>query len=285
MDFVLELASKRTVGAIIQARVSSIRLPEKVLLPLPYGFKITVCEHIIRRLKKARSIDKIIVATSSNAEDGKIVNIANKKGVLTFQGDEQNVLSRFYEAAKRYNLDEIIRITADNPCVDYELVDSTVRAHLQEGNDYTITRHYPIGLNVEVISFKALQTAGENAKQQAELEHVTPYISKHQKLFKISQKKAPKIHRNSNIRVTLDTREDYALINCVFDFLYAQDNYFGLEKIIKLYRQKPWLAYINREIAQKKRFASLKDELSEAVRMLDMQELNKAKELLISHLK
>jgi len=281
----LELARKKIVGAVIQARLSSTRLPEKVLLTLPYGSKTTICEHIIRRLKKSKNIDKIIIATTLNAEDRKIINIANKESILTYRGDEQDVLSRFCEAAQKYNLDEIVRITSDNPCLDYKLVDSTVRAHLYKSCDYTITQHYPAGLNVEVLSFKALATAYENAKQPAEREHVTPYIIKNHNLFKVSIKKAPKAYQNPGIRVTLDTREDYALLNCIFDSLYPEDHYFGIEKLNMLYQKKPWLADINHKVVQKKRFNSLEDELTEAVHMLELQELNKAKELLVSHLK
>ncbi len=278
-------AGKKTVGAIIQARVSSTRLPEKVLLPLPYGSQITVCKQIIRRLKRAESIDKIIIATTTNIEDRKIINIADKENILTYRGDENDVLSRFFEAAQQYNLHDIIRITSDNPCLDYKLIDSSVQLHLQERNDYTFTQDYPVGLNVEVLSFSALKTSYKNARQPAEREHVTPYINRHYNLFKIAVKKAPITHRNPNIRVTLDTKEDYTLLNCIFDYLYEEDNYFGIEKIIILYHKKPWLADINHKIIQKKRYDSLKDELSEAICMLDLQEMNKAKELLVSHLK
>ena len=280
-------AEKRTVGAVLQARTSSTRLPGKVLFSLPYGSKLTVCEHIIRRLKKAESIDKIIMATTLNPDDDGIVSIAEKARITCYRGIENDVLSRIYEAARLYNLDEIVRITSDNPCLDYDLVDTTVRAHLDESSDYTITQNYPTGLNVEVVSFKALTSAHKNAKQPGQREHVTPYIREHDDIFRISVKEAPKIHRNPNIRVTLDTPEDYALLNCVFGFLYEEDNYFGVEELVSLYKERPWLADINRKVLQKKSRPAdtLEDELEEAIHMLELQELNKARELLVSHLK
>ena len=287
MDGVVRRSGRKTIGAVIQARTSSTRLPGKVLFSLPYGSKLTVCEHIIRRLKKAESIDKIIMATTLNPDDDKIVDIAERSKILSYRGIENDVLSRLFEAARLYNLDEIVRITSDNPCLDCSLVDATVRAHLDEGGDYTMTQNYPTGLNIEVVSFEALTAAYKDAKQPGQREHVTPYIREHDDVFRISVKEAPKIHRNPNIRVTLDTPEDYALLNCVFGFLYEEDNYFGVEELVSLYKEKPWLADINRKVLQKKSRPAdtLEDELEEAIHMLELQELNKAGELLASHLK
>ncbi len=275
----------RKVGAVIQARVSSSRLSGKVLLPLPYGTDVPVCSHIIRRLKKAKSVDEIIVATTSNPCDDKVMDIANSEGVKHYRGSEEDVLARFFEAAQEYQLDEIVRVTGDNPCIDYTLIDEVVRTHLQDNNDYTVTQQYPIGTNVEVLSFKALTAAYKSAKQPEEREHLTLYIAKHLDSFKVSMKKTPSKYRRSDIRVTLDAEEDYALLNCVFEFLYNEDNYFGIDKLILLYQQKPWLAIINSKVRQKKTFDTLEEELAEAVRLLDLQDLKKAKEFLAGHLR
>ena len=275
----------KKVGAVIQARVSSARLPGKVLLSLPYGSDVSVCGHIIRRLKKAKSIDEIIVATTSNPYDDKVVNVADSEGVEHYRGSEEDVLARFFDAAKKYQLDEIVRITGDNPCIDYTLIDEVVQIHLQVNNDFTVTRQYPVGMNVEVLSFKALKFAYKNAKKAQEREHLTLYIQAHPEVLKVSEKKAPNDYRCSDIRVTLDTKEDYALLNCIFEFLYEKDNYFGIDRLVSLYRQKPWLATINNKVGQKKILNTLEDELAEAVRVLDLQELNRAKKLLMNHLK
>lgn len=274
----------RRVGAIVQARVSSTRLPGKVLLPLPYGSGISVCEHVIRRLKKVKNIDRIIIATTSNAVDNKIVNVANTESIACFRGSEQDVLSRFFEAAQEHQLDEIIRVTADNPCTDYALIDWVVQAHLRENNDYTATQQYPVGLNVEVLSFKALEIAHENTEKPEERRHVTPYVYSHHDTFKISEKNAQKNCQHPGIRLTLDTEEDYALLCAVFDYLYFENKYFNVHDIINLFEGKPWLKLINKRVMQKKIFNSLEDELAEAVDVLDLQELKRAKELLARHL-
>lgn len=274
----------RRVGAIVQARVSSTRLPAKVLLPLPYNSGISVCEHIIRRLKKVKNIDNIIIATTFNVADDKIVDIANAEGVAYCRGAEQDLSSRFFEAAQKHYLDEIIRLTCDNPCIDCSLIDKTIQVHLRENNDYTVTTQYPVGLNVEILSFKALQLAHEKSKLPAEREHLTRYIDAHSDTFRISKKKAPKNHQHSGIRATLDTPEDYALLNCIFEFLYPEDNYFDIEKLISLYRERPWLTAINNRVVQKRVFVSLEDELREAIRILDLQELNRARELIEKHI-
>lgn len=275
----------RKVGAVIQARVSSTRLPAKVLLTLPYGSGISVCEHVIRRLKQSKCVNLIIVATTCNTDDNKIVEIAAKENVAYFRGDEHDVLARFYGAAAEHNLDEIVRITADNPCIDYTLVDEVVQSHISQGNDYTVTEQYPLGTNVEVVLFKALRIAYEDADKPEEREHVTFYIKTRPESFKVSEKKAPDRCRSSDIRVTLDTEEDYVLLNCVFEFLYEKDNYFGIDKLISLYQQKPWLAIINNRVRQKKILDTLEDELAEAVRLLDLQGLKRAKEFLAGYLR
>ncbi len=273
----------KKVGGIIQARVSSSRLPGKVLLSLPHGSGVSVCGHVIGRLKKAKSVDEIIVATTSNPCDDKVVDVANFEGVEHYRGAEEDILTRFFDAAQKYRLDEIIRVTGDNPCIDYTLIDQVVRVHLQENNDYTVTQQYPTGINVEVLSFKALKIAYENAKKPQEREHLTLYIETHPEAFKISEKKAPSNYRCSNIRVTLDTEEDYALLNCIFEFLDEKDNYFGIDKLVSLYRQKPWLTIINSKVRQKKIFNTLEDELAEAVHLLDLQDLKRARDFLRTH--
>ncbi len=274
----------KKVGAVIQARVSSSRLPGKVLLALPCGSGVSVCEHIIRRLKKVKSVDAIIVATTSNPSDDKVVDVASSEGVEHYRGAEEDVLARFFDAVKKYQLDEIVRVTGDNPCIDYALVEQVVQAHLQEDNDYTVTRQYPTGINVEVLSSRALRVVYENAKQPEEREHLTLYIETHPEAFKVSEKKAPNNYKRPDIRVTLDTEEDYALLNCIFEFLYEKDNYFGIDELVSLYQQKPWLAIINNKVGQKKVFKTLEDELAEAVRLLDLQDLKRAKKFLTSYL-
>ncbi len=272
------------ITAIIQARTSSTRLPKKVLLLLPYNSNITVLQQVIRRTKKSNILDDIIVATTTDKEDLEIIKIAEKENVKWFKGSKMNVLERYYKAAKKNKSDIIVRITSDCPCIDWNIIDKTIATHLKEKADYTsntIKRTFPHGLDVEVISFEALEEAYCEAMQDFEREHVCPYIhttNKHK--FKIAFIKAPKELTAPDIRITLDTKEDYALLCSVFDYLYEKNPFFDAYDIVDLFKEKPWLKFINEKVLQKKVFNSLKEELEEAKKLLELQELNNAKEIL-----
>ena len=275
------------IGAIIQARTSSTRLPGKVLKELPYANGITCLEQVIRRLKKSEKLNDIIVATTKEKEDNEIINIVKKENVKYFRGSKENVLSRYYFAAKENNIDLIVRITSDCPCIDADITDLTIDDHINKMADYTtnsLVRTYPHGLDVEVFNFNTLEKAYKNATKDYEKEHVTPYINRNPQKFKINIVKAPKELYASDVRITLDTEEDYALLCAVFDYLYPKNKYFNAHDIVNLFNQKPWLKLINKKIIQKKIFNTLEEELKEAVKILDLQDLNKARDFLKENL-
>ena len=275
------------IGAIVQARTSSTRFPKKVLMDLPYNSGITVLEQVINRLKQSKYLDTIIIATTNDKEDDKIVKIANNMNVNYYRGNKFNVLERYYEAAKNNDLDIIIRITSDCPCIDYTLMDNIIKSHIKNSSDYTsnkIGETYPIGLDVEVFNFDVLEIAFLNAQYDYEKEHVTPYIYKTApEKFKIN----PYIsnENNSNLRVTLDTFEDYSLLCCIYDNLYEINNFFTLEDILKLFNEKPWIKTFNRNILQKKVLTTLNEELEELIKVCEIQDLNKAKNFIEKEIK
>jgi spore coat polysaccharide biosynthesis protein SpsF len=275
-------------GAIIQARTSSTRLPRKVLKELPYGSGITVLHQVIRRLQNAKKIDDIIVATTTGREDREIVEVAKAENIKWFRGSKDDVLSRYYLAAEQNKLDIVVRITSDCPCIDHEIIDSMIGKHLSTKSDYTtntLKRTFPHGLDAEVVNFNILELAHKKAKQDFEREHVTPYFYKTRPdLFRITLVKAPKRLAVPDIRVTLDTGEDYALLCAVFDYLYPKKNLFGAEDIVALFKKKPWLKCINNKIIQKKIYDSLQEEIQEAIRICDFQDLKRAKEYLAQRL-
>jgi len=277
------------IAAVIQARVSSTRLPGKVLKELPYGSGITVLEQVIRRLKRCKKLNDIIVATTTGEEDAEIVNVAEREQAKYFRGSKEDVLSRYYSASKENDLEILVRITSDCPCIDPEVVDLVIEKHLAAKADFTsniLNRTFPHGLDTEVLNFDTLEKAHLQAKQAFEREHVCPYIFKsNPQMFKISSVEAPERLHAPDIRITLDTEQDYALLCAIFDYLYSENEFFCTADIIKLFRDKPWLKTINKNVAHKKIFDSLQPELEEAIRILDLQELNRAKELLMSHLK
>jgi len=270
---------KKLTGAVIQARVSSSRFPGKVLKELPYGSGITVLEQVIKRVKRVKGIDVIVLATTKEQGCRKIIDIAGKCGVKYVQGDTKNVLSRYYKAAKMFSLDRIVRITSDCPCVDPEIVSSIIKAHEKNHADYTsnsLNGRFPNGVEAEVFNFDVLEEANARAKKACDKEHVTSYIYGHPGKFNLIDIKPGKAHHAPDIRITLDTEPDYALLSVVFDHLYNKDPYFNTKDIIDLYRKKPWLGLINSKVFQKKIFHSLKEEMKELMRMSKTQDMARA---------
>ena len=275
------------IGAIIQARTASTRLPGKVLKELPYNSGITCLEQVIRRVKKSKKLNDIIIATTKEKEDNEIIDIAKKEDIKYFRGSKENVLSRYYFAAKENNTDLIVRITSDCPCIDVDITDLTIDDHINKMADYTtnsLVRTYPHGLDVEVFNFNTLEKAYKNATKDYEKEHVTPYINRNPQKFKINIVKAPKELYAPDIRITLDTEEDYALLCAVYDYLYPKNKYFNAYDIVNLFNKKSWLKLINKKIMQKKILNTLEEELKEAVKILDLQDLNKARDFTRKHL-
>ncbi|MDD2806187.1 MAG: glycosyltransferase family protein [Elusimicrobiales bacterium] len=270
-------------GVIIQARMSSTRLPGKVAKELPYGGGITVLEQVVRRMKKCSLADEVIVATTTGRDDDLVVRLARKAGAKTFRGSREDVLARYYGAAGKYRLDTVVRITSDCPCADPALVDSLLRLHARRGADYTanvVKLTYPDGFDAEVFSFAALQRAHRQGRTRPEREHVTFYIRSRPAEFKIASLQAPAGQRRPDLRVTLDTPDDYLLLCAVYDNLYARGGTFGFAEVMDLFLRKPWLEEINRRSAAKKVTATQSDEVREALRVLKLQELHRAAALL-----
>jgi len=269
------------VGAIIQARTSSTRLPGKVLLELPYGSGITVLQQVIRRLKQSKKIDTIVVATTEDKSDDAIVDIASREGVSSFRGSKENVLERYYLAAKTFELETIVRITSDCPCIDATVVDTTIDHYITEKADYcsiSAARTFPHGLDHEVFSIAVLEMAYKNATKDYEKEHVTPYIYRSNPgAFKICVVDASEDLFNPDIRITIDTEEDYALLCLLFENLYVRNECFDAKDILRIFKEKPWIRFINKKIVQKKMFDTVEQEIAEALKIIGLNELFRAK--------
>lgn len=240
------------VVCIMQARVGSSRLPEKVLKEIAGK---TVLEHDVDRLKRVKSIDEIVIATTVEERDSKIVDEANRLGVKFFRGSENDVLSRYYFAAKENNADVVVRVTSDCPLIDSEVTNEIIKFYLDRYPKYdyvsnTVDRTYPRGLDTEVFSIKALEKAFTDAKENFQREHVTPFIWGNNEEFSTCQFKDAE--DNSHLRLTLDTEEDLELITEVYSELYELNNEFRLKEVINLFKRRPELIYINKEIHQKK---------------------------------
>ena len=173
------------IGCIIQARVGSKRLPKKILKNLDK--KYNVLEYVINQLKFSKKIEKIIIATTLSKQDKIIVNFAKNYNYEYFRGSENDVLDRFYQCAKKFNLDVIVRITSDCPLIDPKIVDQVIKKFMSTNNDYvtnTFPRTFPKGLDVEIFDFTVLTHMWKNAILPSEREHVTQFLYNN-KHFKI----------------------------------------------------------------------------------------------------
>jgi spore coat polysaccharide biosynthesis protein SpsF len=269
------------IGAIIQARYNSERLPGKIVMPLPINSSTSILGTIIGRLGKVKQINKIIVATTRAKEDDRTEQEAIKYGVECFRGSTENVLERFIESSKKYNLQHVIRITADNPCIDPNIIADCLDKHLANGNDYTRTFCLPLGTNLEIVSFAALQKSFDNATTIMQLEHVTPYMYQNPDLFKI-QVVDYDIKSDERLRLTVDYPSDYAFVNLLFS--HFGNNDFGIPDILEYVSHNNWLIDINPNI-QKKVAKSVKEELIQASDLLKKYDFLNAKELIDSKLK
>ncbi len=264
-------------GIIIQARRSSSRLKDKIIMPVPALSDNSMLSHVVRRSKAV--CDNVIVATSENIEDDVTEQEALKCGAYVYRGSLDDVLIRYIKAAEKYNIDRIVRITADCPCIDPYIINKCIQKHIDSSADYVSNvekRTFPHGLDTEVVSLDALYKTAEEEKDIKVREHVTWYIRQHNH-FKKEHIVEDEGIDYSNIRITVDTVEDYAIINLIF---YMLGNDFGYKDIIRLFTQNSWLAALNRHIYQKGVWTSHSEEINEAVKMLHIIGMDYAKEIL-----
>jgi spore coat polysaccharide biosynthesis protein SpsF len=271
------------IGFIIQARLNSDRLPQKVLLPLPHGSPTTLLDQVILRAQKSKLNPQVIIATSTNPENQVLDNIAQKHKVNFYAGSEQDVLARFQAAALEYNLDTIVRLTADNPFIQADIIDQAVLAHLAQDYSYTTTAGLPLGCNIEVISKPALYQAFQEANLPEHREHVTPYIKQNPGLFRLHT--LPFYQAGSGTwRLTVDNENDYALACLIYYLLYPKNIYFDLEMVAELVQQQPWIMYINRQNFQKQVFTNIAAEIQAGVDLLRQNDLPQAAKFLAKKL-
>lgn len=235
------------VVAIIQARMGSTRLPGKVLADIQGH---PMLWHVVQRVRAARSLDEVVVATTTEAADDAIGILCGQLEVSCFRGSEKDVLDRYYQAARQLEAEAVVRITSDCPLIDPEVIDKTVRAFLSEDADYasnSLVRTYPRGLDTEVMTFEALKTAWSEAHQHYERAHVTPYLYENPKRFKIVSVTNEEDH--SAPRWTVDTPGDLEFVRAVYSRF--KNERFLLEDALKLMEREPHLAQINRSVMQK----------------------------------
>lgn len=236
---------------IIQARMGSTRLPGKVLKKIKGK---PVLWHVVKRVEQSKLIDNVIIATTTSENDDKIVEFCQAYNIKYYRGSEENVLKRYYETAKYFNTDIILRITSDCPLIDPQIIDELLRFYIK--NDYDLVtnagsdlsqRTYPRGFDTEIFSYQLISTIFKKANEKYQLEHVTPYI--YENNYKIFYYKNTKDY--SKYRLTLDTKQDYELISNIYEALYNGKHDFYLEAITHFLKQNESLIEINKNNVQK----------------------------------
>jgi len=231
------------VLAILQARVSSSRLPGKVLADL-VGAPMIVRQ--IERLTRARMIDELVVATSVDASDDPLVQTVGATGTEVLRGSLDDVLERFADVVRAKQPVHVVRLTGDCPLADPDVLDAVIAHHLVGTADITTNAlevTLPDGLDVEVIRAAALMAAAAEATLSFEREHVTQFIYRRPERFRILHYKAPE--SSAGLRWTVDEADDLAFVRKVFEVLYPANPHFGLHDVLALLREQPRLLAIN----------------------------------------
>lgn len=242
------MKTNKKIGIIIQARMGSSRLPNKIMSTL--GEK-TVLEHVVDRCKKTKA-HEVIIATSTNLENNIIERFCKKNKIKCFRGSENDVLNRYYQAAKEFNLNVIIRVTSDCPLIEPEIIDKLIDRFSTGDIDYysnTIIRSFPRGLDCEIFNFKSLEKANKLAIDKQDREHVTLFIFKNPEIFKLEKLIAEKdlaYLKRPEIRLTIDTSDDLKLLRILFENLKI-NNSTSIKKIINFLDSNIKLIKINIE--------------------------------------
>jgi spore coat polysaccharide biosynthesis protein SpsF len=235
------------IVAVLQARISSTRLPGKVLLPL---LGEPMLSRQIERVRQARSLTELIVATSTESSDDVLAGECARMGVACSRGSLSDVLDRFYRAIEPTRATVLVRLTGDCPLICPDIVDAVVALREQGDFDYASNVRvpsFPDGLDVEVMTRQALSRAWEQASLASEREHVTPYIWKHPELFRIGSHTSPVDY--SAYRWTVDEPRDFALVSAVYERLYPSNPNFRMADVLQLLDSEPALKRLNAGIA------------------------------------
>lgn len=187
--------------------MGSTRLPGKILMPLNGH---SLLEHILARVLRLKHKSTLVVATAGGPKNNAVEELCRRIGVECFRGSESNVLERYFQCAKKYRFEHIVRLTSDNPFTDIEELDNLIDLHLSSGSDFSHSfSALPVGVGAEIFTFTALEKSYFEGKAGHHLEHVDEYLLEHPEIFKTSILEVPQAKRRPDIRLTVDTKEDY----------------------------------------------------------------------------
>lgn len=241
-------------AVIIQARMGSTRLPGKVMKDL-MGHE--VLWHVVMRASTAKRINRVIVATTRNPEDDVIETWCKKHDTPFYRGSSEDVLERYYETAKRFGVNRIIRVTSDCPLIDPFIIDRCIDAHEKGGFDYVSNvvpgaRTFPRGLDVEAFSFAALERAHRNAKESYEREHVTPYLWENKKgEFSVGAILIASTEYAASHRLTVDYPDDFRLMKMIYEKFYTTGAIVNVPSVVAFLDAHPDIAGMNAHCKEK----------------------------------
>jgi spore coat polysaccharide biosynthesis protein SpsF len=237
---------------IVQARMTSTRLPGKVLKKV---LGKTLLEYLAERLRRVELADGFVIATTTNDTDEPIVAMCRQLQVPCTRGSELDVLSRYYEATCLHAADVVVRVTSDCPLIDPAVIDHAIRFYHEHRSQYdyvsnALTQSYPYGMATEVFSFKVLEEAHREATAEPEREHVTPFLYTHPERYRVGHVVHPE--NLSHHRWTVDTPEDLELVTRITEALYPHKPEFNMQDILALLEKHPDWVEINAHVHQKK---------------------------------
>ena len=224
------------IDVIIQARTGSTRLPGKTMMEIAGK---PMLRYSVKRSGKAKNVDGVIVATTLKKEDDIISDFCKKNGITCVRGSEDDVLDRYYHAAKKYGSDVVVRITSDCPLIDSGIIDMVIQEFLKNKFDYVRTgKTFPNGIgSVEVFGFSTLEKIWKIAKNPGEREHVTPYIYMHPEEFKI---KVIEYYQDCNhLVLSVDTKNQFDVVKQIIEDLIKKDENFGIDDILEYLKKHP----------------------------------------------
>ncbi|EOQ87929.1 cytidylyltransferase [Leptospira yanagawae serovar Saopaulo str. Sao Paulo = ATCC 700523] len=242
---------KNKIVATIEARMTSSRLPGKVLKEV---LNKPMLYYLIQRLRAVPSIDEIVLATTINQTDDVLVDFAKNEGISYFRGSENDVMSRVLGAGESAKADIIVEITADCPIIDPAVVDQTIQLYLYNPCDYAsnvVVRSYPIGMDTQVFSLDTLKKSFSLTEDKLDREHVTRHIRQNPNLFKQVHLVSSYLDYWPELAITLDEVSDYELIKKIIEYFYEKNPLFTCADIVALIKEKESWVAINRDVKRK----------------------------------
>lgn len=237
--------------ATIEARMTSSRLPGKVLLT---ACGIPMLQHLVNRLRAVPSLDGIVLATTTNETDDTLEAFALKMGINCFRGSEEDVMSRVIGAAASVNADLVVEITGDCPIIDPKIIEQTIRMYHANSADYVSNAHirsYPDGMDTQVFLLETLKHSASMTEDQLDHEHVTLHIRNHPEIFRHLHLVAPPELHWPELGLTLDEPADYELLKRIIQHFQNTNPLFSCLDVIRLLREKPEWVAINQKVLRK----------------------------------